>query len=63
MLKDLILVEYSVQIAMLVFSLQVVLLFCAVTLGCLNNLPVIILRFSFKRVYKADECSVTAANC
>jgi len=62
-LEDLIPVEYSVQIRTLVFSSQVVLLFSAVTLGCLRNLPVIILRFSFKRVRKADECSVTAANC
>jgi hypothetical protein len=62
-LEDLIPVEYSVQIRMLVFSSQVVLLFYAVTLGCLSNLPVIILRFSFNHVHKADECSVTAANC
>jgi len=62
-LEDLIPVEYSVQIRMLVFSSQVVLLFSAVTLGCLSNLPVINPRFSCKRVRKADECSVTAANC
>jgi len=62
-LEDLIPVEYFVQIRVLVFSSQVVLLFSAVSRGRLGNLPVIIIRFSFKRVRKADECSVTAANC
>jgi len=61
-LEDLIPVEYSVQIRMLVFNSQVVLLFSAVTLGCLGNLLFIILSFSFKRVHEANECSVTAAN-
>jgi hypothetical protein len=62
-LEDYIPVEYFVQIRMLVFSSQVVLLFSAVTLGCLSNLPVIVLRFSFKRVYKVHEYFVTGANC
>jgi len=62
-LEDLIPVEYFVQIRMLVFSSQVVLLFSAVTLGCLSHLPVITLRFPFKPVHKVDECSVTGANC
>ena len=62
-LEDLIPFEYSVQMRMLVFSSRVVLLFFAVTLGCLSNLLVIVLRFSFKLVHKADERSVTATNC